>query len=134
MIKNNININFKCPEINDFEDNIVIDEINTSDYNIICSRIYNRCFYNWIDKSTSIPGFNKYSYKISSQIPVIQDTMSYLIMKKTYDFTYSKKKAIDTMDLMLIRQNIDKKQRYYMVNNKILKYGKYTTSPRRFVI
>jgi hypothetical protein len=55
-------------------------------------------------------------------------------MNKVYDFTYSKKKAIDTMDLILIRQNIDKKQRYDLVNNKILKYGKYTSSPRRFII
>jgi hypothetical protein len=127
-------INFKCPKISDFEDNIIIDKLNSCDYNIIRSKIYNRSYYNWINKPICIPGFDKKSYKISSQLPKMHDTMSYNIMNKVYDFTYSKKKAIDTMDLILIRQNIDKKQRYDLVNNKILKYGKYTSSPRRFII
>ena len=108
--------------------------MNNCDYNVIRSRIYNRSCYNWINKPISIPGFDKKSYKISSQLPKMQDTMSYNIMNKVYNFAYSKKKAIDTMDLILIRQNIDKKQRYDLVNNKILKYGKYTSSPRRFII
>jgi hypothetical protein len=118
----------------DFEDNIHIDEMNSSDYNILRSRIYNKIYYNWINKTLSIHGFDYKYYKISSQLPKIHDTMSYYIMNKVYIFTYSKEKSIDTMDLMLIRQNIDKKQRYENVDRKIVKYGKYTSPSRRFII
>ncbi len=128
-------IPYKFPTKTDFEDNIHIDKINSSDYNILRSKNYNRCYYNLINKNLSIHGFDYKYYKISSQLPKIHDTMSYYIMNKTYDFiTYREGKSIDTMDLMLIRQNIDKKQRYDLVNNKILKYGKYTSPPRRFII
>ena len=40
-------INFKCPKIGDFEDNIIIDKPNSCDYNIIRSKIYNRSYYNF---------------------------------------------------------------------------------------
>jgi hypothetical protein len=127
-------INFKYSKISDFEDNIIIDKVNISDYNILRSRIYNKIYYNWINKTLSIHGFDYKYYKISSQLPKIHDTMSYYIMNKVYIFTYTKEKSIDTMDLMLIRQNIDKKQRYENVDRKIVKYGKYTSPSRRFII
>jgi len=127
-------IPYKFPTKTNFEDNIHIDEINISDYNILRSRIYNKIYYNWINKTLSIHGFDYKYYKISSQLPKIQDTMSYYIMNKVYIFTYTKEKSIDTMDLMLIRQNIDKKQRYENVDRKIVKYGKYTSPSRRFII
>jgi hypothetical protein len=127
-------IPYKFPTKIDFGDNIHIDEINISDYNILRSRIYNKIYYNLINKRTCIPGFDKKIYKISSQLPKIHDTMSYYIMNKVYIFTYTKEKSIDTMDLMLIRQNIDKKQRYENVDRKIVKYGKYTSPSRRFII
>jgi hypothetical protein len=128
-------IPYKFPTKTDFEDNIHIDKINSSDYNILRSRIYNRSYYNWINIRTRIPGFDNKYYKISSQLPNIHDTMSYYTFDKTYDFiTYREGKSIDTMDLMLIRQNIDKKQRYENVDRKIVKYGKYTSPSRRFII
>ena len=127
-------IPYKFPIKTDFEDNIHIDKINISDYNILRSRIYNKIYYNWINKTLSIHGFDYKYYKISSQLPKIHDTMSYYTMNKVYIFTYTKEKSIDTMDLMLIRQNIDKKQRYENVDRKIVKYGKYTSPSRRFII
>jgi hypothetical protein len=127
-------IPYKFTTKTDFEDNIHIDEINISDYNILRSRIYNKIYYNWINKTLSIHGFDYKYYKISSQLPKIHDTMSYYIMNKVYIFTYTKEKSIDTLDLMLIRQNIDKKQRYENVDRKIVKYGKYTSPSRRFII
>lgn len=108
-----------------------INDIN--DINIIYSRNYNR-INKFINKPLCIYGFDNKPYKISSQIPKLQDTMSYYIMKKSYDFSYNKDISIDTMDLMLIRQNIDKKQRYELVNNSNLKYGIYTLISRRFTI
>jgi hypothetical protein len=65
-------------------------------------------------------------------MPKLQDTTSFYLMNKVYNFTYSNEIPKDTLDLMLIRQNIDKKQRYDLVNNKKLKYGRYTLTPRRF--
>ena len=112
------------PRIQDFPN-------NATDYNIIVSRSNNRrC--NFINNPTRIRGFDNKPYKISSNMPKLQDTTSFYLMNKVYNFTYSNKIPKDTLDLMLIRQNIDKKQRYDLVNNKKLKYGRYTLTPRRF--
>jgi hypothetical protein len=103
---------------------------------IMLSRSNNRrC--NLINNPTKITGFDKKPYKISSNMPKLQDTTSFYLMNKVYNFTYSNKIPIDTLDLMLIRQNIDKKQRYDLVNNKKLKYGNYTSiqwPSRRFIL
>ena len=103
---------------------------------IMLSRSNNRrC--NLINNPTKITGFDKKPYKISSNMPKLQDTTSFYLMNKVYNFTYSNEIPIDTLDLMLIRQNIDKKQRYDLVNNKKLKYGNYTSiqwPSRRFIL
>jgi len=105
-------------------------------YDIMLSRSNNRrC--NLINNPTRITGFDKKPYKISSNMPKLQDTTSFYLMNKVYNFTYSNEIPIDTLDLMLIRQNIDKKQRYDLVNNKKLKYGNYTSiqwPSRRFIL
>ena len=64
----------------------------------------------------------------------MQDTTSYFLMNKVFNFKYSNEIHKDTLDLMLIRQNIDKKQRYDLVNNKNLKFGKYILPSRRFIL
>ena len=109
---------------------------NATDYNIIVSRSNNRrC--NFINNPTRIRGFDNKPYKISSNMPKLQDTTSFYLMNKVYNFTYLHEIPKDTLDLMLIRQNIDKKQRYDLVNNKKLKYGSYTSiqwPSRRFIL
>jgi len=113
------------PRIQDFPN-------NATDYNIIVSRSNNRCYNNWVNNPTKITGFDNKPYKICSNMPKLQDTTSFYLMNKVYNFTYSNEIPKDTLDLMLIRQNIDKKQIYDLDNNKKLKYGKYTLAPRRF--
>jgi hypothetical protein len=119
------------PRTHDFPNNIMLSN-NATDYNIIVSRSNNRRYNNWVNNPTRIQGFDNKYYKVSSGIPKMQDTTSYFHMNKVYNFKYSNEIPKDTLDLMLIRQNIDKKQRYDLVNNKKLKYGKYTLASRRF--
>ena len=113
----------------DFNCNITINKIQGPDYNIIRSKSN----YSWIKKPTKIHGYDNKYYKISSQLPKLQDTTSFSLMNKVFDFRYSNDIPKDTMDMMLIRQNIDKKQRYDLLNNKKLRYGKYTLPSRRFI-
>ena len=117
----------------DFPNDIMIAN-NVNDYNIIISRNNNRRYNNWINNPTRIQGFDNKYYKTSSGFPKMQDTTSYFLMNKVFNFKYSNEIHKDTLDLMLIRQNIDKKQRYDLVNNKILKFGKYTLPSHRFNI
>lgn len=119
------------PRTQYFPNNIMLSN-NTADYNIIVSRSNNRRYNNWANNPTRIQGFDNKYYKTSSEIPKMQDTTSYFLMNKVYNFKYSNEIPKDTLDLMLIRQNIDKKQRYDLVNNAKLKYGKYTLASRRF--
>ena len=103
----------KYPEVDDFDKNIFnIKNIILGDYNTISSRNYNRSNNYFINNN--ITGFNRKKYKILSHIPMIYDTLSYYHLHKnmnaTIDIYY--KKSIDTTDLMLMRQIIDKKNRY----------------------
>jgi hypothetical protein len=103
----------KYPDVGDFDKIIFyIENIMLGDYNTISSRNYNRA--NNYFRNNNITGFNRKKYKISSHIPMIHDTLSYYHLHKitnaTIDIYY--KKSIDTTDLMLMRQIIDKKNRY----------------------
>lgn len=122
--------NIKYPDIKDFNNIFHIENIILGDFNIIASKNYNRANNIW--KNNNITGFNRKKYKISSNIPRIHDTLSYYLMIKDLNYTYNKKHYLDTMDLMMIRQKVDKKQRYDNLIYSTKKYGKYLSSPRRF--
>ena len=102
----------KYPDADDFDNNIFrIENIILGDYNTISSRNYNRTT-NYF-RNNNITGFNRKKYKVSSHIPMIHDTLSYYHLHKNMNatFTIGKYSSIDTTDLMLMRQLIDKKQR-----------------------
>ena len=104
----------KYPYTDDFENSIfLIENIILGDYNTISSRNYNRTT-NYFRNNHNITGFNRKKYKVSSHIPMIHDTLSYYHLQKDMNaiFKIGKYAYIDTMDLMLMRQLIDKKQRY----------------------
>ena len=100
----------KYPDVKDFDNIFHIENIILGDFNIIASKNYNRANNIW--KNNNITGFNRKKYKISSNIPKIHDTLSYYLMIKDLHYTYNKNLYLDTMDLMMIRQKVDKKQRY----------------------
>lgn len=120
----------KYPDVKDFDNIFHIENIILGDFNIIASKNYNRANNIW--KNNNITGFNRKKYKISSNIPKIHDTLSYYLMIKDLNYTYNKNLYLDTMDLMIIRQKVDKKQRYDSLIYSTEKYGKYLSSPRRF--
>jgi hypothetical protein len=133
MFKSLLYIDVKYPDVYDFENSIFrIENIILQDYNIISSRNYNRTS-NYLRKNNII-GFNRKKYKISSHIPMIHDTLSYYHLHKDMNANYRgcNRISIDTMDLMLIRQQIDKKQRYDSLLYNPRKYRKPMTSPYRF--
>jgi hypothetical protein len=133
MSKTLLYIDVKYPDVCDFENSIFrVENIILRDYNIISSRNYNRTS-NYLRKN-NITGFNGKKYKISSHIPMIHDTLSYYHLHKDMNANYRgcNSISIDTMDLMLIRQQIDKKQRYDSLLYNPRKYRKPMTSPYRF--
>jgi hypothetical protein len=119
----------KYPDVKDF-DIFHIENIILGDYNIISSRNYNR-IYNYL-RNNNITGFNRKKYKICSHIPRIHDTLSYYLMIKDLNYTYNKNTYHDMIDLMIIRQKIDKKQRYDNLIYSTYKYGKYVSFSHRF--
>jgi len=126
-------IDVKYPDLCDFENNIFrIENIILGDYNTISSRNHNRKS-NYL-RNDNITGFNKKKYKVSSHIPMIHDTLSYYHLHKDMNATFKigKYTSIDTTDLMLMRQMIDKKQRYYSLLYNPNKYGKPMISSYRF--
>jgi hypothetical protein len=102
------------------------------DYNTISSRNYNRT--NNYFRNNNITGFNRKKYKISSHIPMIHDTLSYYHLYKNMNaiFKIGKYTSIDTTDLMLMRQLIDKKQRYDSLLYNSNKYRKPMAPSYRF--
>ena len=131
MNKSIIRSDIKYPDIKDFDNIFRIENIIFTDFNIIASKNYNRIDNIW--RNNNITGFNRKKYKISSNIPRIHDTLSYYQINK--DFNYKIVNTYwDTLDFTLIRQKIDKKQRYDSLDYKYVKYGKQLSSPRRFII
>ena len=131
MNKSIIRSDIKYPGVKDFDNIFRIENIIFTDFNIIASKNYNRIDNIW--RNNNITGFNRKKYKISSNIPRIHDSLSYYQQNKDFNYkivnTYR-----DTLDLTLIRQKIDKKQRYDSLDYKNVKYGKHLSSPRRFII
>ena len=131
MNKTIIRSDIKYPGVKDFDNIFRIENIIFTDFNIIASKNYNRIDNIW--RNNYITGFNRKKYKISSNIPRIHDTLSYYQQNK--DFNYKIVNTYwDTLDFTLIRQKIDKKQRYDSLDYKYVKYGKHLSSPRRFII
>ena len=131
MNKSIIRSDIKYPDIKDFDNIFRIENIIFTDFNIIASKNYNRIDNIW--RNNNITGFNRKKYKISSNIPRIHDSLSYYQQNK--DFNYKIVNTYwDTLDFTLIRQKIDKKQRYDSLDYKYVKYGKHLSSPRRFII
>lgn len=123
----------KYPETDDFDNSIFrIENIILGDYNTISSRNYNRTT-NYF-RNNNITGFNRKKYKVSSHIPMIHDTLSYYHLHKNMNATFKigKYSSIDTTDLMLMRQIIDKKQRYDSLLYNPNKYRKPMASSYRF--
>ncbi len=123
----------KYPDADDFDNNIFrIENIILGDYNTISSRNYNRAT-NYF-RNNNITGFNRKKYKVSSHIPMIHDTLSYYHLHKNMNATFkiSKYASIDTTDLMLMRQLIDKKQRYDTLLYNPNKYRKPMAPAYRF--
>ena len=123
----------KYPDADDFDNNIFrIENIILGDYNTISSRNYNRTT-NYF-RNNNITGFNRKKYKVSSHIPMIHDTLSYYHLHKNMNATFkiSKYASIDTTDLMLMRQLIDKKQRYDSLLYNANKYRKPMAPSCRF--
>ncbi len=123
----------KYPDAGDFDNSIFrIEKIILGDYNTISSRNYNRT--NNYFRNNNITGFNRKKYKISSHIPMIHDTLSYYHLNKNMNaiFKIGKYASIDTTDLMLMRQLIDKKQRYDTLLYNPNKYRKPMVSSYRF--
>jgi hypothetical protein len=128
IMKKTISSDIKYPNVKDFDNIFRIENIIFTDFNIIASKNYNRI--DNILRNNNITGFNRKKYKISSNIPRIHDTLSYYQANKVFNYkTYNT--YWDTLDLTLIRQNIDKKQRYDSLDYKDIKYGKQLSSPRR---
>lgn len=131
MNKSIIHSDIKYPGVKDFDNIFRIENIIFTDFNIIASKNYNRIDNIW--RNNNITGFNRKKYKISSNIPRIHDSLSYYQQNK--DFNYKIVNTYwDTLDFTLIRQKIDKKQRYDSLDYKYVKYGKHLSSPRRFII
>lgn len=123
----------KYPDADDFDNSIFrIENIIFGDYNTISSRNYNRTT-NYF-RNNNITGFNRKKYKMSSHIPMIHDTLSYYHLHKNMNATFkiSKYASIDTTDLMLMRQLIDKKQRYDSLLYNPNKYRKPMVPAYRF--
>lgn len=123
----------KYPDTDDFDNSIFrIENIILGDYNTISSRNYNRTT-NYF-RNNNITGFNRKKYKVSSHIPMIHDTLSYYHLHKNMNATFKigKYSSIDTTDLMLMRQIIDKKQRYDSLLYNPNKYRKPMASSYRF--
>ena len=123
----------KYPDAHDFDNSIFrIENIILGDYNTISSRNYNRTT-NYF-RNNNITGFNRKKYKVSSHIPMIHDTLSYYHLHKNMNATFkiSKYASIDTTDLMLMRQLIDKKQRYDSLLYNPNKYRKPMVPACRF--
>lgn len=123
----------KYPDADDFDNSIFrIEKIILGDYNTILSRNYNRTT-NYF-RNNNITGFNRKKYKVSSHIPVIHDTLSYYHLQKNMNATFKigKYASIDTTDLMLMRQLIDKKQRYDSLLYNPNKYRKPMAPAYRF--
>ena len=123
----------KYPNADDFDNSIFrIEKIILGDYNTISSRNYNRAT-NYF-RNNNITGFNRKKYKVSSHIPMIHDTLSYYHLHKNMNATFKigKYGSIDTTDLMLMRQLIDKKQRYDSLLYNPNKYRKPMAPACRF--
>ena len=123
----------KYPDAHDFDNSIFrIEKIILGDYNTISSRNYNRAT-NYF-RNNNITGFNRKKYKVSSHIPMIHDTLSYYHLHKNMNATFKigKYASIDTTDLMLMRQLIDKKQRYDSLLYNPNKYRKPMVPAYRF--
>lgn len=121
------------PNTNDFDNSIFhIENIMLGDYNTISSKNYNRITNHFINNDMT--GFNRKKYKVSSHIPIIHDTLSYYHLQKTMNAIYKidKYTSIDTCDLMLIRQIIDKKHRCNSLLYNSNKYGKPMMLSQRF--
>lgn len=132
MNKTIIRSDIKYPGVKDFDNIFRIENIIFTDFNIIASKNYNRIDNIW--RNNYITGFNRKKYKISSNIPRIHDTLSYYQQNKDFNYKTTYNTYWDTLDLTLIRQKIDKKQRYDSLDYKDVKYGKQLSSPRRFII
>jgi len=132
MNKSIIRSDIKYPDIKDFDNIFRIENIIFTDFNIIASKNYNRIDNIW--RNNNITGFNRKKYKISSNIPRIHDTLSYYQQNKDFNYKTTYNTYWDTLDFTLIRQKIDKKQRYDSLDYKYVKYGKQLSSPRRFII
>lgn len=132
MKKTIIRSDIKYPHVKDFDNIFRIENIIFTDFNIIASKNYNRIAN--ILRNNNITGFNRKKYKISSSIPRIHDTLSYYQQNKDFNYKTTYNTYWDTLDLTLIRQKIDKKQRYDSLDYKDVKYGKQLSSPRRFII
>lgn len=123
----------KYPDAHDFDNSILrIEKIILGDYNTISSRNYNRTT-NYL-RNNNITGFNRKKYKVSSHIPMIHDTLSYYHLHKNMNATFKigKYGSIDTTDLMLMRQLIDKKQRCNSLLYNPNKYRKPMALAYRF--
>lgn len=123
----------KYPDADDFDNSIFrIEKIILGDYNTISSRNYNRTT-NYL-RNNNITGFNRKKYKVSSHIPMIHDTLSYYHLYKNMNATFKigKYASIDTTDLMLMRQLIDKKQRCDSLLYNPNKYRKPMAPAYRF--
>ena len=123
----------KYPDADDFYNSIFrIENIILGDYNTVSSRNYNRTT-NYF-RNNNITGFNRKKYKVSSHIPMIHDTLSYYHLQKNMNATFKigKYASIDTTDLMLMRQLIDKKQRYDSLLYNPNKYRKPMVPAYRF--
>ena len=123
----------KYPDADDFYNSIFrIENIILGDYNTVSSRNYNRTT-NYF-RNNNITGFNRKKYKVSSHIPMIHDTLSYYHLQKNMNATFKigKYASIDTTDLMLMRQLIDKKQRYDSLQYNSNKYRKPMAPAYRF--
>lgn len=132
MNKSIIRSDIKYPDVKDFANIFRIENIIFTDFNIIASKNYNRIDNIW--RNNNITGFNRKKYKISSNIPRIHDTLSYYQQNKDFNYKTTYNTYWDTLDFTLIRQKIDKKQRYDSLDYKYVKYGKHLSSPRRFII
>ena len=123
----------KYPDAGDFDNSIFrIEKIILGDYNTISSRNYNRA--NNYFRNNNITGFNRKKYKVFSHIPMIHDTLSYYHLHKNMNATFKigKYASIDTTDLMLMRQLIDKKQRCDSLLYNPNKYRKPMAPAYRF--
>ena len=132
MNKSIIRSDIKYPGVKDFDNIFRIENIIFTDFNIIASKNYNRIDNIW--RNNNITGFNRKKYKISSNIPRIHDSLSYYQQNKDFNYKTTYNTYWDTLDFTLIRQKIDKKQRYDSLDYKYVKYGKHLSSPRRFII